>query len=257
MKSTIIPFILTAMIIFAIIGDAVRGYNSIVDFVTIVSVESCVFYYIWLHFTLVKKYESVMAEKARTQMMISQIQPHFIYNSLSAISGMDDVPEDAQNAIIDFAKYLRENLDSLSGPELVTLDKELGHVKKYIALEKLRFGEKVNVEFDIKESDFFLPVLTLQMLVENAIKHGITKKYEGGTVKVSTGKEDKFYQIIVEDDGVGFDINQNIGKEHVGINNIRKRLEIFTGGTLEIVSEIGKGTKAIIRIPLNHTEVLS
>ena len=185
----------------------------------------------------------------KEQNMIGQIQPHFIYNSLTAIVGIEGMPEEAQDAIGDFSNYLRENLDTLNNPNLVSFDKELDHIKKYVSLEKLRFGERVNVLFDIKCSDFFLPAMTVQMLVENAIKHGITQKEEGGTVTVSSEKKGDSFVVTVADDGVGFDTEKEITGNHIGINSIRKRLKYYVDGTLEITSEVGVGTTAVITIP--------
>ncbi len=198
-------------------------------------------------FAQLKTDESIQEQKIRN--MLSQIQPHFIYNSLNAIQAIDGVPEKAQTAIIDFSKYLRENLDSLTGPDLVSLDKEIEHLKKYISLEKLRFGEKVNVDIDIKSSNFMMPALTLQMLVENAIKHGITKKYEGGHIKITIQEFENEFVVTVNDDGVGFDTEKELPSNHVGLNNIKKRLEYFVDGVLEIDSVINKGTTATIKIP--------
>jgi LytS/YehU family sensor histidine kinase len=116
-------------------------------------------------------------------------------------------------------------------------------------LEKLRFQDKINVVFDIGVSDFLIPSLSLQMIVENAVKHGITKKYEGGTVKVTSYEKDDKYFIIVEDDGVGFDVNKVIGDNHLGFKNSRERLRHFVNGDLVIESEIDKGTKVTVIIP--------
>ena len=185
----------------------------------------------------------------RIKIMLAQIQPHFIYNALSAISGIEGVPEKAQNAITDFSRFLRENLDSLTGPNLVPFEKELAHIEKYVALERLRFGDRVKVNFDIKCKEFLLPPLTVQMLVENAIKHGITKKYGGGTVNISTEKIDNNVVITVQDDGLGFDADKNADKNHIGISSIVSRLKNFVGGTLTVESKIGFGTKATVIIP--------
>ena len=116
-------------------------------------------------------------------------------------------------------------------------------------MEKLRFQDKINVVFNIQASDFLIPSLSLQMIVENAIKHGITKKYEGGTVNVTSYEKDDKYFIIVDDDGVGFDVTKVIGENHLGFKNSRERLRHFVNGDLVIESEIGKGTKVTIVIP--------
>ena len=238
------------IIVAGIVADILWGYDYIwISFITIFTVIAEICSYIWLHQRFVADYETAVLAEQRYKTMVSQLQPHFIYNSLSAIAEIEGVPEKAQKAIVDFSDYLRKNLDVMTGPELITFEQELEHIRKYVELEKLRFGEKVNVIFDISCRDFLLPALTIQMLVENAIKHGITKKYEGGTVWVSTKHEDKKYVVTVRDDGVGFDTGISISGNHIGINNIRKRLEYSSGGTLDIVSETGKGTTATIIIP--------
>ena len=239
-------FIITA----GIVSDIFWGYDYIwISFITISTVIAGICSYIWLHQRFVADYETAVLAEQRYKTMVSQLQPHFIYNSLSAIAEIEGVPDKAQKAIVDFSDYLRKNLDVMTGPELITFEQELEHIRKYVEMEKLRFGEKVNVVFDIGCRDFLLPALTVQMLVENAIKHGITKRYEGGTVWVSTKHEDKKYVVTVRDDGVGFETGKDILGNHIGINNIRKRIEYSIDGTLEIASEIGKGTTATIIIP--------
>lgn len=221
-----------------------------INYTTIAGVIDVVFSYLWLHQRFVTDYETAVLADQRYKAMISQLQPHFIYNALSAISEIEGVPATAQKAISDFSGYLRENLDAMTSPELVSFAKELSHVEKYVALERLRFGDKVNVVYDIRFADFMLPPLTVQMLVENAIKHGITKRYEGGTVTISTKEENGECIITVGDDGVGFDTKAEIAGNHFGIENVRKRLEYSVGGTLQTDSEIGAGCTATITIPM-------
>ena len=159
------------------------------------------------------------------------------------------MPDEARDAIVDFSKFLRENLDFLTASNMIPFNKELEHVTKYVNLEKLRFQDKINIIFDIQVSDFLIPSLSLQMVVENAIKHGITKKYEGGTVRVASYEKDDKIFIVVEDDGVGFDVNKVIGENHLGFKNSRERLRHFVNGDLVIESEINKGTTVTIIIP--------
>ena len=251
-----VPIFLVAVIVISTILDAVFNEKSqMFDYVTVAMCFVSVFFYVWLHIQLFVMHEKKLIENQKAKLMLSQIQPHFIYNSLNSIQAIDGVPQKAQNAIIDFSKYLRENLDTLTGSDLVSFDKELEHVKKYISLEQLRFGEKVKVVYNIECKDFMLPVLTLQMLVENAIKHGLTKKYEGGTVNITTKQTDKNFLIIVQDDGVGFDTQKEMEGNHIGIDNIKNRLLNFVDGTLNIKSEIGKGTTAVIIIPKSNKNI--
>ena len=250
-KTLLIPILLTILVVVGILLD-IFGYYAIthrVDYITIMIVSATVFYYIWLHILFVYKHEADLLAQQKIQIALSQIKPHFIYNTLNAIQDIDGMPEVAQSAIVDFSKYLRENLDFLTASNLIPFEKELEHVKKYVNLEKLRFGDKINIIFDIGVSDFLIPSLSLQMIVENAIKHGITKKYEGGSVKITSFEKDSKYFIIVEDDGVGFDCNKVMGETHLGFKNSNERLKHFVNGSLVIESEIGKGTKVTVVIP--------
>ncbi|WP_310602778.1 sensor histidine kinase [Anaerosporobacter sp.] len=195
--------------------------------------------------------EAELTEK-RIAIMLSQIQPHFLYNVLATID--DLVFEDqevAHRAILDFSKYLRGNMDSLSQKELILFSKELAHTKQYLRLEELRFRERLRIVYDIGTESFMLPVLTLQPIVENAVRYGVTKKRDGGTITIRTEETSDCYYIIVSDDGVGFDMEKPFSEErsHNGIANVRNRIMTMCGGSLTIESEIDKGTKSIIEIP--------
>lgn len=189
---------------------------------------------------------------SRAAIMLSQIQPHFLYNSLLAIQdlcGRD--AELAEKTVGEFSKYLRGNLDSLTNKYPIYFEKELEHVKTYISLEKKRFEELLQIEFDIKVMNFLLPALTLQTIVENAIQHGVTKQIDGGKVSIRTYDDENTNYIEVIDNGIGFDttILNDKGQEHVGIQNVRYRLDAMCSGVLEVQSEIGAGTTVIISIP--------
>ena len=194
--------------------------------------------------------------ESRVAIMLSQIQPHFLYNSLTSISylcGKD--PAAAKHAINDFADYLRGNMDSLKQKTPVPFEMELKHVQIYLSLEKMRFEEELQIEYDIKVKEFRIPSLTMQPLVENAVKHGVGKSPDGGKVVISTREKENCYEVIVEDNGVGFDVNkiQEDGKTHIGIANVRSRLWEMSRATLDIVSAAGKGTTATITIPKNKS----
>lgn len=191
----------------------------------------------------------------RMAIMLSQIQPHFLYNTLDGIyylCGSD--PKTAQKAVLDFSDYLRANMASLDSPRCIPFYEELKHISAYLNLRKLSLKDRLNVVLNTEEKDFFVPPLSVQPIVENAVKHGIGKKIEGGIVTVSTRKENGYYIITVEDDGIGFDIGPSAedGKQHIGIKNVRQRLENEVGGTLDIFSEKGKGTRAVIKIPVRR-----
>ena len=196
-------------------------------------------------------------QESRIAIMMSQIQPHFLYNVLNTIyhlCGKDD--NTAKTVISDFSDYLRNNLDSLERKELVPFSTELNHVKTYLDIEKIRFGDELEILYDIKAKDFFLPVMTIQPLVENAVKHGISKKRGGGELNVSTVEKQDCYEIIVTDTGKGFDVHDcSDDNSHIGIKNVRQRLKNTCGGTLNITSEYGKGTTAVVVIPKKENQI--
>lgn len=190
----------------------------------------------------------------RTKIMLSQMQPHFLYNTLATISGLCFL-ENAQQAreVVDkFADYFRQNLDSMGKDVFIPFEKELEHIQTYLWLEQVRFGDALVVEYNIGPSSFQIPSLTLQPLVENAVKHGIRKKKGGGTVTVETVDAAGEYIVIVRDNGAGFDpceAPDDTSRSHVGIENITQRLEALCGGHVEIRSQKGVGTVVTVHIP--------
>ena len=188
--------------------------------------------------------------RMQQDIMLSQIQPHFLYNSLTAIAQLcEKQPLEAKKVTIAFAEYLRGNMNALKTKEPVPFKQELEHVENYLALEKMRFGEELEIIFDIETVDFSLPVLTVQPIVENAIKHGIHRK---GTVVIAAREYPDYFEVRVEDDGVGFDPTKaraGDGKNHVGIENVGQRVKELCHGSLTYQSRPGEGTTAILKIP--------
>lgn len=190
--------------------------------------------------------------QSRIAVMLSQIQPHFLYNTLNDIMVLyRNSPEHAEKALINFTRYLRGNMDSLNCRELIPFAQEMDHVRNYLAIEQMRFGKRLNIRFELDCIEFCLPVLTVQPIVENAIRHGITKKREGGTVTVRSYEAKTAYNIEIFDNGAGFDMGKpkTYGITHNGIENVRIRLKSMCGGTLEISSKKGEGTSVKILIP--------
>lgn len=200
-------------------------------------------------------------EAANTSLMISQIQPHFLYNALNTIKYLiKRDPKSAEKAVISFSRYLRGNMDSITKKEPIPFTEELEHTKNYCDIELLRFGDKLNIVYDVPVTAFSIPALSVQPIVENAIKHGVTKKLEGGTVTVTTAEDDSFYIITVVDDGVGFDVqNPDLTPSdihaHIGVNNVRERLENMVNAEFIIESEIDKGTCVTIKIPKEEERI--
>lgn len=191
--------------------------------------------------------------KQRAMLMVSQIQPHFLYNVLTTISNLCTTdPEEAEETTVLFSQYLRTNLDSLRKSEPVPFKVELGHIRTYVDLEKKRFKDKLNVEIDCQDTDFEVPALGLQPIAENSVKHGIRGKDTPGCLKISSRKVTGGHEVVIEDDGVGFDMNAPLpddGRSHVGMINVRSRLEQMCDATVEIVSSPGNGCKTTIFFP--------
>lgn len=187
--------------------------------------------------------------QSRISTLMSQIHPHFIYNTLGSIEQLCELdPPKAAKLVHDFSRYLRGNFSELDNAKLIRVSKELEHTEYYISIEKVRFPD-IEFETEMTCCDFCLPALTIQPIVENAVKHGILKREQGGTVKVKTYETDSSYFITVKDNGVGFDVIELQQKKHVGLRNIRSRLDAMCGGVLHIESIIGVGTKITVEIP--------
>lgn len=190
--------------------------------------------------------------QTRVDLMRSQIQPHFIYNTLSTIGELCLIdPPRAAEIVREFSQYLRGNFDELECNTPIRVTREIDHVKHYTAIENVRFPD-MHFLYDLHALDFSLPPLTIQPLVENAVKHGLMGKETGGTVIIATWDTPKAHIVQVKDNGIGFDQNLPPAKRdrrHMGLDNISERLRIMCSGTLEIKSIPGHGTTATISIP--------
>ena len=188
--------------------------------------------------------------ESRVSTMMSQIRPHFIYNTLGSVEQLCNInPPKAGELVHNFAKYLRGNFGELDNPKPILMSQEMEHVRHYISIENVRFPD-MTFTFERNSDDFHIPALTIQPIVENAIKHGLMKLQKGGTIRVISYETDTHYCVMVEDDGAGFDTNILLDdRKHVGIRNIRGRLKAMVNGVLEIKSTEGVGTTVLIRIP--------
>lgn len=216
---------------------------------------------------------------SQLQLMMGQIQPHFMFNTLSSIRTLIKVdPDVAYDMVYNFSNYLRANVDNLTNLEGIPFSSEVQHIQSYVEIERVRFGDRLNMEYDIQAADFLVPPLSIQPLVENAIKHGVCKKPEGGTVWLKSYSTDTDYIIEVKDDGVGIPpermdyilgkddgffgdplgigaFNQNLtgnGSENhksTGMRNITMRLKEMCRAELTVESEVGKGTLMTVRFP--------
>lgn len=190
--------------------------------------------------------------RMRNRTALSQMQPHFLCNTLAAVRALCwSDPALAGAVIADFSDYLTVNMASLAKTTPVPFEDELRHVWKYLNIEALRMGERLRVTYDLLALDFSLPALTVQTLVENAVRHGVSKRPEGGSVRIATHEESDRYVVVVEDDGVGFDVEAPLDSscEHVGIAGARLRLLRMCAGALEIKSAVGVGTRVTVLLP--------
>jgi len=188
----------------------------------------------------------------RVALMVSQIQPHFLYNTLSSIARLcTENPEQARKVAMDFSSYFRENLRSLNSDKPIPFLQELEHTETYLNIELARFPDTLHVDYNICAEDFFIPALTLQPIVENAVKHGITRKEGGGNLYIESFELVDAFEVTVTDDGVGFEVSEQSGEEegHIGINSVRQRLMSQCQGALIFKSQPGEGTVVTIYLP--------
>lgn len=199
--------------------------------------------------------QTLELQATRAALVLSQIQPHFLFNSMATVMGLCDTdPREAKAALQELSDYLHYKISALSGNFLVGFDEDMEFLQSYLRLEKRRFGPRLNVEYEIGATDFKVPLLTLQPLAENAIRHGLSKRPDGGTVRIITKEIAEYYSILVEDNGVGFDTSAPCDSpgNHVGLNNVRTRLSILCHGSLTVRSMPGVGT--IVEITIRKKE---
>lgn len=204
------------------------------------------------HEVVLRKQEKELTER-RIDIMLSQIQPHFLYNTLGVIHHLcEEEPMKAKKMLKEFSEFLRGNMSSLKTREPIPFEKDLSHAMNYLYLEQQRFCERLHVVCKIQTTDFYIPPLTIQPLVENAVQHGIINKDEGGTVTISTYEMAKYAVVTIEDNGIGMEKSkeyQNLVEHtHIGIENVRSRLQEMVNGSLEIKSS-DQGTAVTLRIP--------
>lgn len=190
-------------------------------------------------------------QQSEAALMLSQMRPHFLYNALLSIYDVNlENHEKANQAIIQFANYLRGNLLSIESKGPIPFSRELQHIENYVAIEKLRFEDRLDMRYDIGYRDFSLPPLTVQPFVENAIKHGICKRLSGGWVLLRTWQDPEgAVHILVQDNGVGFPTERAANPDSIGIRNVRTRLRTIPGAQVTLNSTPGQGTTVEITLP--------
>ncbi|MCR5723884.1 MAG: histidine kinase [Treponema sp.] len=244
-KSRLYALVITTVLpLLALLGQPFLYGFSISNIATTIGIVCC--------YIEAQHSQSNLLKDLQIRIALSQIKPHFLYNALNSIHALCGINiQQGRKALCDFSDYLRMNITSIETAHVIPFSRELEHIKVYLSLEQLRFGDRLKIEYQIQTELFNLPPLTVQPLVENAVKHGICRKESGGTVTISTREEKKAFIITVQDDGVGF--NPAAIKKScdcgIGIQNVRERLKIHSQGQLCVNSKPGAGTKAVIMIP--------
>ena len=188
-------------------------------------------------------------ESGRAKLMAEQMRPHFVFNSLTSISSLCYTdPDAAAQAVADLSGYLRGNINALSSDEPIPFDVELSHIRQYVSLEQADPARAFAMEYDLQAEAFLIPPLTVQPLVENAVKHGaLTHRDGSGKVRLSTEDRGRFVRVVVEDNGVRQTNEKASAHEGVGLSSVEKRLASF-GGILQV--DIGDGgSRACVLIP--------
>ena len=185
----------------------------------------------------------------RASIMVLQMRPHFIYNTLTTIYCLcNQDPQLARKVVLDFSTYLRKNFTAVASPTPVPFASELDHTRAYLDVEQVQYRDSLFVHYDTPHTWFRIPPLTLQPIVENAVKHG-RDPYSGPMhISIQTRKTDSGSEIIVADNGRGYAPEED-GNNHIALKNIQQRLEIMCGGSLSITPNEGGGTVVTVTIP--------
>ncbi|MDZ5711345.1 sensor histidine kinase [Jeotgalibacillus haloalkalitolerans] len=234
-----------------LIGSTQHAFQTFLYIAYIPHVMGWVFGFV---LALSYKMRKQLEETLEARWLQAQIQPHFIFNTLNSINALCSIdPDKMQQLVSHFGDLLRSKFDSGSFNRLKSLEEELSIAKSYLFIEKVRYGDRLNVIWDIApDTDkFFIPTLTIQPIVENAIKHGIMNRAKGGTIEIKALKDNDNMLVIIKDDGVGMDkrtiekINKKKFEESfgIGLTNTNKRLEKAYSTGLMIKSDIDEGTE--------------
>ena len=188
----------------------------------------------------------------RASIMVLQMRPHFIFNTMMSIYYLcEQDSKKAQQVTLDFTSYLRKNFSAIASENTIPFANELEHTRAYLAVEQVQFEDGLFVEYDTPHTRFRVPPLTLQPIVENAVKHGMDPDSAPLRICIRTRETDAGHVITVEDNGPGFaQTNMDESEPHIALANIQQRLEIMCGGTLTVMPREGGGTVVKITLPV-------
>lgn len=240
------------LIVSTAIGTIIHAFSAALAILNICVCLNTLVMYMLIVREQINKYIQQQADIAnqKANIMVLQMRPHFICNTMTDIYYLcEQNPKEAQQVTLDFITYLRKNFDAIVSENPVPFDDELEHARAYLSVESTRFDENLIVEYNIEHRNFLIPPLTLQPLVENAVRHGLDP--DGGQLKIiiQTHQTINGSVIIVSDNGPGFD-TANAFESAGALSNIKQRLEMMCKGTLKIDSTEDKGTTVTIFVPI-------
>ena len=251
----VIALFMTVTSVITAVGESVgysQGFSE-----SVMALELLIYYFFLASISLSKTetqlYENRLdLERQRNKLLVAQMQPHFIFNSLATIQALCYTDSEAAADCINvFGDYLRANIDSISSDDLITFSSELKHIEQYVKLEKAGTDIHINMIYELEVQDFMIPPLTIQPIVENAIKYGALTRRDGtGYVRIRTEEIGEKIRITVTDNGIGASLTKKQKEHHsVGIQNVRQRLTLKCGGTLEQNITHHNGAVSVIEIP--------
>ena len=243
------------MLVVAVITGILEAINIAPGYIDEAFAFGALMYYVYLVTIYDGEMQASLAKKDleltqnKLTLLRQQIRPHFVFNSLHIIKSLIRSDQSrAITAIEDFSEYLRANVNAIESDKLIMFEEELSLIEAYTSLALADRSKNITIEYDIQEHYFRIPPLTVEPIVENAIKHGL--RY-GGILSLSTRRDGNDIVIVVSDNGVGFDeSNKNKDESHksTGLENVRTRLREQCNGTLDITSH-KDGTDVTIRLP--------
>ena len=224
--------------------------NLAISYVGITIVLLLVYSNIYLQKNYELEANKTLLEKQKLDNAISRVEPHFMFNVLSSIYYIvDKDPKLAKEAINDFSKYMRDSIESIDKPQIISFKEELEYCRNYLSLEQMRYGDELSIHYDLKIDDFFVLRFSLQPIIENAIKHGTSQNKNGGNLWIESYSEDKYNIVCIRDDGPGFDINILNSTNRIGIKNVKYRIQNLIHGDIIFESIENKGTVVKVYFP--------
>ena len=231
--------------------------NMIVESLLLVVVGLCISTLAMFSIILYDQIESYVGQQReiahqRASIMVLQMRPHFIYNAMMSIYYLcAKDSKKAQQVTLDFTTYLRKNFTAIASEDTISFSDELEHTRAYLAVEQVQFEDSLCVDYDTPHKNFRLPPLTLQPIVENAVKHGMDPEYAPLNITIRTRETNSGSEIIVEDNGSGFAPADDDCEPHIALANIKHRLEMMCGGKMTIRPREGGGTVVTVISPRN------